>query len=364
MGRADTLAEPTTRRRLLDVAGMLTTPLLPDDYLTLVDPLWSFSELRGRIETVVPRTADAATITIRPGRRWPGHRAGQHVAIGVDVDGVRHWRSYSLTSDPARTDGCISITVRRVTGGAVSSHLVDAARPGDVLRLGPPAGDFGWSPAAERQPILLITAGSGITPVMAMLRDLERRGRVDDVVHVHSERSADRVIFGAALRSLAAGNAGVTFVERHTDRNARFTPAELDALCPDWRERETYACGPLGLLETLETHFDDANLRHRLHVERFQLARVAADPGDGGTVTTTISGTAFEARNGDSLLDAAEAAGLAVRSGCRMGICHSCVCELNAGQVRDLRTGVIHGEPGEHVQLCVSAAAGDVELRL
>lgn len=364
MAQADTLAEPATRRRLLDVAGMLTTPLLPDDYLTLVDPLWSFSELRGRIETIVSRTPDAATITIRPGRHWTRHRAGQHVAIGVDVDGVRHWRSYSLTSDPARADGCISITVKRVTGGVVSSHLVDAARPGDIVRLGPPAGDFGWSDESLEQPILLITAGSGITPVMAMLRDLERREGLHDVVHLHSERSPDHVIFGSALRSLAASNPAVTFVERHTGRAARFAPTELDALCPDWRERQTYACGPLGLLEALETHFDGANLRHRLHVERFQLARVAADPGDGGTVTTTISGRAFEARSGDSLLDAAEAAGLAVRSGCRMGICHSCVCELNAGQVRDLRTGAIHGEPGEHVQLCVSAAAGDLELRL
>jgi DNA-binding IscR family transcriptional regulator len=158
MRQAESLAEPTVRRRLVDAAGMLTTPLLPDDYLTVFNPLWAFSQLRGRIEQVIARTADAATVVIRPGRRWPQHRAGQHTAIGVDVDGVRHWRSYSLTSDPGRPDGCISVTVKAVDGGVVSTHLVRAAKVGDIVRLGPPEGDFHLPGDITRTPLLLITA--------------------------------------------------------------------------------------------------------------------------------------------------------------------------------------------------------------
>ena len=364
MGQAHTLAEPVTRRRLLDAAAVLTTPLLPDDYLTVFNPLWAFGELRGRIEEIIPRTDDAATIVVRPSRRWPRHRAGQHVAVGVDVNGVRHWRSYSLTSDPARPDGCISITVKLVDGGAVSTQLVKDARAGDILRLGPPTGDFGFPAEVTRAPLLLITAGSGITPVMAMLRALERQGGIEDVVHLHSERTADAVIFGEALRGLAQRNDGVTLHERHTASAPRFAASELDVLCPDWRDRETYACGPLGLLDALEEHYAAEGALHRLHLERFQNAPIVASEGDGGSVRASLADKTFVAPAGTTLLAAAEDAGLLVKSGCRMGICHTCVCELKSGQVRDLRTGDITDEPGQYVQLCVSVAAGDVELVL
>ncbi|MDO9353501.1 MAG: ferredoxin reductase [Solirubrobacteraceae bacterium] len=364
MRQADTLAEPTVRRRLVDAAGLLTTPLLPDDYLTVINPLWAFNQLRGRIEQIIPRTDDAATIVIRPGRRWPLHRAGQHVAIAVDVDGVRNWRSYSLTSDPGRPDGCISVTVKRVDGGVVSTHLVDHATVGEIVRLGPPEGDFHLPGEVTRTPLLLITAGSGITPIMAILRSLERQGAIQDVVHVHSERTADAVIFGEALRGLAARNPGVTLHERHTSIAPRLSLGELDTLCPDWRERDTYACGPVGLLDAVEDHFDAEGVLNRLHLERFQLATLAADPGDGGTITIQGSGTSFEVEAGTPLLVAGENAGLPLKSGCRMGICHTCVCTLESGTVRDLRTGELQSEPGQHIQLCVSGAAGDAAITI
>src|SRR6059058_3164114 len=88
------------QRRVLKALGALSTPLLPDDYLEMINPLWSTRELRGRIEEVKLETEDAATIFIKPGYRWPGHKPGQYCRIGVDIDGVRHWRAYSLTSDP------------------------------------------------------------------------------------------------------------------------------------------------------------------------------------------------------------------------------------------------------------------------
>ncbi len=360
----DTLAEPTIRRRLIDAAGVLTTPVLPDDYLTVVNPLWSFNELRGRIEQIIPRPGGAATIVIRPGRKWPLHRAGQHLAIGVDVDGVRHWRSYSLTSDPGRPDGCISITVKRVDGGAVSTHLVDLAHVGQIVRLGPPEGEFCMPQETAPGPLLLLTAGSGITPVIAMLRELERREQISDVVHIHSERFADDLIFGEELRGLAGRNPGVTLIERHTGTEPRLDPAELDALCPDWRQRHAYACGPQGLLDAVEAHYAASDESARLTLERFELQTLSAQAGDGGTVTAGNSGISFEAPAGTPLLVAGEEAGLLLDSGCRMGICHRCVCELRSGQVRDLRTGELHSDPGDMVQLCVSGAAGDLELAI
>jgi ferredoxin-NADP reductase len=241
---------PERRRRALRVIGAFTSPLLPDDYLGLVNPLWSTRELRGRVQRVEREAAGAVTLTIKPGWEWPGHLAGQYVRVGVSVGGRHHWRAYSLTSDPGREDGCITITPKLVSGGVVSPFLCRSARVGSVVRLGGVEGTFVLDDPAPAR-LLFVSAGSGITPIYAMLRQLQRRATLADVVHVHSARRADEVIFGERLRRLAASHPGYTLSERHTASEGRLDGAQLDDLCPDWTARETYACGPPGLLGEL-----------------------------------------------------------------------------------------------------------------
>src|SRR5207244_3772069 len=127
---------PAGTRRALGLLRSFTSPLRPDDYLELINPLWSTRELRGRIERVQRHTADAVTLLIKPGWEWPGHLPGQYVRLGVEVDGVHHWRAYSLTSDPGRGDGCIAITPKLVESGTVSPFLFRRARRGMIVRLG------------------------------------------------------------------------------------------------------------------------------------------------------------------------------------------------------------------------------------
>ena len=161
--------KPSLRQRLVRLAERVTTPLLPADYLDLFDPLRRGADLRGRIMAVHPETADAATIEIRPGADWAGHVPGQYVRIGVDVDGVRQWRAYSLTHGP-RADGRISVTIKAVPDGKVSNHLVRQGRPGTLVHLEQATGDFVLPTEGGR--FLFVTAGSGITPVIGMLRNL------------------------------------------------------------------------------------------------------------------------------------------------------------------------------------------------
>jgi ferredoxin-NADP reductase len=343
------------RDRLLRLAESVTTPLLPADYLDLIDPLRSGADLRGRIEAVHRETRDAVTVVIRPGRGWQGHTPGQYVRIGVDVDGVRLWRAYSLTSPLGRPDGCIAITVKAIPDGKVSNHLVRRARPGTIVQLDQAAGDFSL-PVPAPAKVLFVTAGSGITPVMGILRNLPRGAC--DVVVVHSAPTADDVIFGPELRELAASGA-VRLVEQHTDTAGMLDGAAIATLVPDVAERATWACGPVGMLEALEEHWAAAGLSDRLHTERFRASVVVA--GEGGTVTFGRTGTSLEADAATPILDAAEEAGVLMPSGCRMGICYGCVLPLREGAVRDLRTGeVTTAAPGDGVlvQTCVSAAAG------
>jgi ferredoxin-NADP reductase len=340
---------------VLKLAELVTTPLLPSDFLDLLDPLRSGADLRGRIEAVHPETKDAATVVIRPGRGWRPHTPGQYVRLGVDVDGVRQWRAYSVTSDLTRTDGCISITVKAIPGGKVSNHLVHRIQPGTVVQLDQATGEF-VLPAQRPAKALFVTAGSGLTPVMGMLRNRAHEGC--DVVLVHSAPTADDVLFAEELRGMAA-DGRIRLVEQHTDVQGLLKPADLDDVVPDWTERSVWACGPVGMLEALEDHFAAAELSDRLHTERFRPTVVVT--GEGGTVSFEKSGTTLDADGATPILDAAEEAGVLMPSGCRMGICFGCVLPLREGAVRDLRNGeVTTAAPGDGVliQTCVSAAAG------
>lgn len=369
---SDSLGQPPVLRGLAGVVRSLTTPLLPDDYLALFDPLWCGRELRGRVEAIHPETAEAATLVIRPGRTWVGHRPGQWVRVGVDIEGVRHWRTYSLSCPPGRPDVCITITVKAVPDGLVSRYLVRQAAPGTIVQLAGPDGEF-VLPEPPPPRLLFLTAGSGITPVRAMLcgllsgaaardaarrRDAEHRA-LPDVVLLHSAPTPADVIFGAELRAWAARFANLRLYERHTRTGGRLRPADLPDLCPDWAQRTAWVCGPAEMLEEAEEHW--AGLADRLHVEHFHRA-MPEGGGTGGRVRFIKSGREIDADGSTPLLVAGEDAGVLMPSGCRMGICHSCVGRLASGRVCDLRTGQVHGEAGDLVQTCVSAAAGPVEI--
>ncbi|MGW1147216.1 ferredoxin reductase [Streptomyces sp. NPDC002454] len=343
------------RSRAWKLLEMVTTPLLPSDYLDLVSPLRTGADLRGRIEAVHPETSDAATIVIRPGRGWRGHTAGQYVRIGVDVDGVRLWRAYSLTSPTNRRDGRVTITVKAIPDGKVSNHLVRRAKPGTLVQLDQATGDF-VLPESRPTKVLYLTAGSGITPVMGMLRDTE----FDDAVMVHCAPRSQDVIFRSDLHDLVAEKK-LRLTEVHTDTDGVLDIARLDALVPDWAERETWACGPAGLLDAAEEHWAGHGLSERLHTERFRPTVTVV--GDGGEVTFSTTGKSVDADGATPLLDVGEEAGVLMPSGCRMGICFGCVTPLKAGAVRDLRTGEItESAPGVLIQTCVSAAAGPCDI--
>ena len=342
--------------------AQLTTPLHPDDYLRLLNPLWSARELRGRVEKVVPETDDAATLVIRPGWGWRyDHRPGQYVGIGVQVDGKFQWRSYSVSSPPRRGGRTIAITVRAMPEGLLSAHLVTASSP---------ARSSGWRcpratsccPTRRRRRMLFLVGGSGITPVMAMLRTLDRRGTMPDVVMHYSSPTAERMIFRDELRrrSRSGTTADPAPAAHRHRRHARARrprrPVPRLARARDLGLRARRRCST-----PIEEHWEQAGLEDRLHLERFSL-ELGGDGGEGGTITFRTSGKTAEVDGATTLLEAGEEAGVGMPYGCRMGICHTCTLTLVSGTVRDLRNGDEFAQPNEQVQTCVTAAVGDCTL--
>jgi stearoyl-CoA 9-desaturase NADPH oxidoreductase len=347
------------RRQAGRAAGWLTTPLLPDDLFGTLNPLWSTSEPHAKVVGLRRETADTTTLLLRTGSVHPAHRPGQFVGIGTRRHGVWHWRTYSATSRPG--DPTLAITVTVVPGGTVSGALAQHTPVGTLLRIGPPAGEF-VLPDPVPEKLLFITAGSGITPVMSMLRELAATtpAALHGAVLVHCDRRPADLIFGPELRGLA----GLRLVERHTALTGRLTPDTLADAVPDWAARQTWACGPAGLLDTLTDHWRRAGDPDMLRVERFRPPTPVAAGTTGGRVRFTSSRIETEAGAGTPLMVAGEAAGAVLPSGCRMGICHTCVGRLRSGAVRNLHTGQLHDTPGEPVRTCVSGAAGDVDIEL
>ena len=357
---------PALQRRALNAVRALFTPLLPDDYLELINPLWSTQELRGRIERVQRETDDAVTVFIKPGWEWPGHEPGQYLRIGFVVDGVHHWRAYSLTSDPGRPDGLISITPKLVEEGVVTPWLVRQAQPGTIVRLSDVEGTFKLpDPLPDR--LLFISAGSGVTPIMSMLRDLDRRDALDDVVHLHSARTPGDVIFGEQLRAMAR-------------RRRRLSPARAD----DRRRRPDRPRAPrrpvpglarargLPLGPRRDARRDDRALgaRRRLatactsSASSPSSARATASSARAARSASPASDVEAASDGTQPILVAGEEAGATLPYGCRMGICHTCVGKLCAGKIRDLRTGEVSGSVGEIVRTCVNAPEGPIEIAL
>ena len=344
--------ETATRRLFLREGAEL--------WLHELDPTWSLTEIRARVVEVVRETADVKTFVLRPNRRWHGHRAGQYTTIEVEINGVRVRRCYSISSAPA--DPRVAITVKRVPGGRVSSWLHDHLGTGDVIGLGAAAGDF-VLPDHEPARLLLISGGSGITPVMSIIRDLAARAAIRDVTFVHYARSRADVIFRAELEALAARHRGLRLLIHTDDEGGGFDAAELACRVPDFAERTTYLCGPPGLMARVEQLWDRAGAA--LRRERFVLPTL-----EGSTDSRLLqlrlarSDRAIAVNTTGTLLEQLERAGQRPASGCRIGICHTCKRRKHHGAVRNLVTGAVSSEPDEDIQLCISVPCSDIELDL
>jgi ferredoxin-NADP reductase len=352
------------RRQVTQIGRILTSPLLPDDYFALIKPHWSTRELTGRVVRVQREHGGATTVVIKPNFPWPAHTPGQYLRIGMEINGIRHWRAYSITSDPNHPEGFVSITVKHTEGGLMSPVFNQQVGPGREVFLGDIEGEF-TLPDPLPKKALFLSAGSGITPIFAMLRELDRQDAIDDVVHIHSARTADDMIFGEQLRELAERRPGYELIEIHTSEKSRFTPDDLDRLCDDWRERQTFLSGPRPMIEAVEGRYEAEGCSANLRTERFQpVIGNGGGEGEGGTVRLRVSGCDAECGPGMSILVGGEKAGAKLQYGCRMGICHTCVGRLQDGAVRDLRTGAIEQASGQMIRVCINAPEGHVEVDL
>ncbi len=326
-----------------------------------VNAAWSWSQPLARVLRVVDEAPGVRSLWLRPNRRFAGFLPGQHVLLELEIEGIRQGRCFSL-SDAPRADGLLRLTIRRQLGGAVSS-AAHALKPGQVVRLSQAQGSF--APSNSGSDLLLVSAGSGVTPMLSLLRGLAAAGSTRNVVVLHAGRSPADTVFARELRALADSWPALRLHLHYSDKTGRLSTAAIQAAVPDWAQRETLLCGPAGLMQMVERMYADAGCSEQLHSERFGRSPAPIDPGaTAHVVSTDMAKRVFTARAGQSLLDAAETAGLSPRFGCRKGICRTCQCRKRSGSVRNLLTGQLSGPGDELIQLCISTPHSAVELAL
>ena len=348
----------------------LTSPHGVDRYLEQVNPMWAAHEVRARVvdvhrEVDVPGHPPVATITLQPTSTWRGHRAGQHVQVGVEIDGARRTtRVFTVSSPDSRHGDRFAITLRAnrdVPGRpSVSRYLVERAETGTMVHLSQAQGDF-VLPDRVPEHVVMISGGSGITPVMSMLRSLQRRTHRGRVTFVHYAQSPDHQIFAAELDEVRRSGHGIDVHLLHPELgDPALSPAWLERLVPGYRDVPTWACGPAPLIEAVRAAYDGSDA---LRVEYFKPPRTTTGDGAEGEVAFLRSGR-VAANTGASLLEQAEALGLAPEHGCRMGICFSCTQRKSEGTVRNVLTGEESSRPDEDIRICVSAPVGDCVVDL
>lgn len=352
---------PPSRRRNPIAPRHWVSEELFDFWAGRLHPLWTLRRARARLLSREAASADAVTLILRPNRHFRGLQPGQHVTLGVDVDGRRLSRSYSPTR---LADGTLAITVKAIEGGKVSQHLARHAVIGEAFELGQAFGEMTLAPAAGQR-LLLLAAGSGITPMRALLRQLDAADMPAQVDLVYWARRREELCFADELAALAARHPTLR-VHLALTRDPVAPAPRVDAFAfdalGDLRAAQVLVCGPGGFVDAA---------RARLHEQVATLQSEAFTPpvltdAETGTVQVELrrSGRTLSLPRGTSLLQALEAEGLRPASGCRMGICNTCACGKASGVTRHTLTGEYADEPATQVKLCVNSASTDLILEL
>ncbi|MGV9478666.1 ferredoxin reductase [Gordonia aichiensis] len=342
-------------------AGLSPHPV--DRYLELLDPMITWRDLRAKVVDVARPTPRTVRITLAPTRQWRGHRAGQFIQLKVVIDGVKHVRCFSPANAAGRSD-IIELTITAHDDGFVSTYLRDNAKIGDVYGLEQADGDF-LLPDNPAGHVVFVSGGSGVTPTLSMLRTLVASAHTGPVTFIHYARTTDDVAYATELAALAAAHPNIDVHLRYTrGADGRFVPEHLDGVPLD--DADVFVCGPGPMMDAVIGHLEAAHPTARVHSESFRPApAVVIDPDEpiSGSLSFTASGKTA-ANDGRTILDQAESAGLSPHSGCRMGICFSCVATKKSGCTRNVLTGDTDTEADKQIQLCINAPVGDVEIEV
>lgn len=343
-----------------------------EPFLQLVWPMWRAGGFRAKVMEVRSELESVYSLVLRPSKRWQGFKAGQHIEIVVEHQGARTNRFFTISSSPAYYEktGLIELSIRVQEKGRITPWLADYKnnnRFKDYINISAAQGDFVLE--ANSQPQLWIAGGSGITPFRSMLQQLNYRCLKQDVHLLYYVQAADQVLFEKELYEQAAALGSVKITLLNDQEHGYLSKEHLQTHCNNLQNAQVFVCGPKPMIALARRYVDELGVsKEQVHYEYFGAAPIDLPRHFvSSSVVTFKRANAFAEVDNEqpkSLLDVAEEAGLKPVSGCRMGVCHQCVCQKASGQVFNTLTGRYSDTGAGEVQLCISVAADDVVLEL
>lgn len=343
-----------------------------EPFFQLAWPMWRAEGFRAKVERVRTELADVYSLVLKPSKRWGGFKAGQYIEITVEQNGSRISRFFSISSSPEyyALTGLIELSIKVQDKGRITpwlAHYKNNNKFKNFISISKAQGSFVLETTS--QPQLWIAGGSGITPFRSMLQQLRLSSKQQGIQLLYYTQAADQALFKQELLESAAllNNVQVTFL--NDQQHGYLNKEHLEQHCKDLKKRHIYICGPTPMIASARKIVSELGAQKaQVNYEYFGAAPIdlPRDFANSSLVTFQRSALTKEVNNEQpkSLLEVAEEAGLTPVSGCRMGVCHQCVCQKKSGKVLNTLTGQYSDTGVSEIQLCISVACDDLVLEL
>lgn len=346
--------------------------------IQMIAPQWTTDAYRARVVEIRDELTDMYTLVLAPqasmlDRHWPTFSAGQYIDLMVEKNGARVLRCFSISSSPAyyaRT-GLIELSIRQQHKGKMTPWIRQQLQPESFVNISAPQGDFTVLANADADKKLFIAGGSGITPFRSMLQQQALNPlsvKTSQNIHLlYYSRNDQEIAFQQELISLQQEHPGISITFIDSSAEGFICAEHLLKYCTDVHQRTAYICGPSPMIQQARNVLAELGLSNdNVHFEYFGAAPIEIENNQQGVVHFETSKKLLltEKNNTQTLLEHAEAQGLSPVSGCRIGVCHQCICKKKSGVVFNTRTNKYSDTGSEEIQLCISVAQGDVVLDL
>jgi ferredoxin-NADP reductase len=349
-------------------------------------PQWVTDAYRAQIIEIRDEMADMYTLVLKPktgliDRTWPEFQAGQYIELMVEKDGSRTLRCFSISSSPAyyKKTGLIELSIRIQQQGRITPWIRQQLAPGHLVNISVAQGEFILPKLAltkDERPkkYLFIAGGSGITPFRSMLQQqalqqkaLNKQSIELDIHLLYYSRDDQHIVFQRELEQLQKEYPSIQVTFVNGEKEGFICREHLQDYCPDYDLRTSYICGPTPMIQQARKVLDELDVaEEKVNFEFFGAAPVELKNNEHAVVHFQVSQKTVVSEKDEinTLLEQAESQGLTPVSGCRIGVCHQCICKKKSGIVFNTRTQTYSDTGSEEIQLCISVAQGDVVLDL
>ena len=357
--------------------------------IQMIVPQWTTDAYRAQVIEIRDEMADMYTLVLKPqtgliDRQWPTFIAGQFIELMVEKDGARTLRCFSISSSPAyyQKTGLIELSIRIQQQGRITPWIRQQLEPGSLVNISQAQGDFVLPEAMlysqKTEKLLLIAGGSGITPFRSMLqqqvmqqqainKSMSESSPQLDIHLLYYSRDDKQVAFQQELEQLQQEYKSLTISFVDSEKEGFINSQHLQHYCADYAQRTAFICGPSPMIQQARKVLAELDVANdKINFEFFGAAPIEIENSEQGVVLFQASKKTLvsEKEKTNTLLEQAEEMGIKPVSGCRIGVCHQCICKKKSGVVFNTRTQEYSDTGSEEIQLCISVAQGDVVLDL